>query len=165
MRGWLIALLTVLIASGCSTLSSDFDPPQVTLESFRGLPRNSEGMPRFELKLRVANPNVQALDIAGISYTVEILGAELLSGVGNDIPRIEGYASEVVALESSISLFQLLKLLASLGLEPHEQVDYKLSAKIDFNGLIPTQRVTEEGVFDLNTALGNAAQGLPSAAQ
>ena len=149
-------LLSVWLLAGCTTLDPDFDPPKVTLESFRGLPGQTEGMPRFELKLRIANPNVEPLDIAGISYTVELLGSELLNGVSRDVPRIEGYTSEVVTLESSLSLFQLLRLLASLGLEPHDEIDYKLSAKIDFNGLIPTQRVQETGVFDLSKAVGGA---------
>lgn len=165
MKAVFTILATALLLAGCSTLTQDFDPPKVTLDSFRGLP-GQEGMPRFEIKLRVANPNVAPLDIAGISYTVEVQGAELLSGVSNDVPRIEGYAEEVVTLESSLSLFHLLKLLANLGLQPQDQIDYKLGAKIDFNGFIPTQRVEEKGVFDLNKVLesapGSRAQPLAS---
>ncbi len=155
MKAFFTALITLVLLAGCSTLTQDFDPPKVTLDSFRGLP-GQEGMPRFEIKLRVANPNVEALDIAGISYTVEVQGSELLSGVSNDVPRIEGYTEEIVTLESSLSLFHLLKLLASLGLQPQDEIAYKLGAKIDFAGFIPTQRVEEKGVFDLNKVLESA---------
>ena len=80
----LLAGLMVL-ASGCATLT-DFDPPRVTMESLRALP--TEGaVPRFEIKLRVTNPNTDALDIAGVSYSLELLGRELLHGVTRDVPR------------------------------------------------------------------------------
>jgi LEA14-like dessication related protein len=151
-----IAVLAALcLLAGCASMTQDFDPPKVTLDSFKSLP-GSEGVPRFEIKLRVANPNVQALDIAGISYTIELLGSELVAGVSNDIPRIEGYAEEVITLESSLNLFQLLKLLARFGMQPADELDYRIAAKIDFNGLVPTQRVEDKGVINLNQALQSA---------
>ena len=146
---WTVLILALLALPGCSTLMQDIDPPKVTLESFRALP-GSEGVPRFEIKLRVANPNVQALDLAGVSYNIELLGTEVISGVTNEVPRIEGYTEEIVTLESSLQLFQLLKLFANLGMQPTEELNYRLTAKIDFKGLVPTQRVEESGVISLN---------------
>jgi LEA14-like dessication related protein len=140
--------VALLILSACASVVPQLDPPQVTLDSFRALPAQ-EGAPRFEILLRIANPNQQTLDIAGISYTVELLGAELVSGVTNEVPAIEGYTEEVVRIESSLKLFQLLKLLATLGREPGDSLDYRLLAKIDFRGLIPTQRLEEHGEITL----------------
>jgi LEA14-like dessication related protein len=127
---------------------AELDPPKVSLESFKALP--SEGAaPRFEIKLRIANPNKQALDIAGISYSVEILDQELVSGVTNDVPLIEGYTDEVVTLEAGLQLFQLVRLLTSLGQKATDSLDYRFAAKVDFNGFIPTQRVEETGSIKL----------------
>lgn len=130
-------------------MAPDIDPPKVSLESFRNLPSES-GSPRFEVKLRIANPNTQSLDIAGISYSIEILDKELVNGVTNDVPVIEGYSEEVVTLEAGLQLFQLLRLLTSLGTSQSEALAYRFSAKIDFNGFTPTQRLVETGEITLN---------------
>lgn len=137
-----------VLLTGCASITPQFDPPKVSVESFRSLP-SSGGAPRFEIKLRVANPNKQTLDIAGISYSVELLGKEVISGVTNDVPTIEGYSEEVVTLEAGLQLFQLLRLLSGLGRTQTEALDYRFSAKIDFNGFIPTQRIEETGEITL----------------
>ena len=141
-------LVTVFTAVGCAGLTPDMDPPKVTVESVQRLPSLGGG-PRFKIQLRVTNPNKQTLDIAGISYSIQVLDRELLSGVTNDVPVIEGYSEEIVTLEAGINLFQFLRLLAGLGKSTTDALDYRFSAKIDFNGFIPTQRVEETGVLNL----------------
>ena len=143
-----ILFTTLLAIGGCAALTPEFDAPKVTVESVDSFPSTGGG-PRFGIKLRVANPNKQALDIAGISYTVEIMGKDLVSGVTNDVPLIEGYSEEVVSLEASINMFQFLRLIAGLGKSSSDALEYRFSAKIDFNGFIPTQRVEETGVLNL----------------
>ncbi|MEH6584774.1 MAG: LEA type 2 family protein [Halioglobus sp.] len=141
-------ILMAIALVGCAGLTSDMDPPKVTVESVNALPSEDIG-PRFEIKLRVSNPNKQTLDIAGISYTIDLLGKELVSGVTNDVPVIEGYTDEVVTVEAGINMFQLLRLLADLGQAPTDALEYRFAAKIDFNGFIPTQRVEESGSLSL----------------
>jgi hypothetical protein len=143
-----IFFLLCLLLPGCAGLNPEMDPPRVSVESFRALPSENIG-PRFEIKLRVANPNKQSLDIVGISYTIAVLEKEILSGVTNEVPLLGPYSEEVVTLEAGINMFQMLRLLTSLGREPTDALAYKFSAKIDFNGFIPTQRVEEEGEFSL----------------
>ncbi len=147
-RLFITLMIGVLATAGCASISPEMDPPKVTVESVEGLP-SSGGGPRFKIKLRVTNPNKQTLDIAGISYSIEVLDRELLSGVTNEVPVIEGYSEEIVTLEAGINLFQFLRLLAGLGKSTADALDYRFSAKIDFNGFIPTQRVEETGVLDL----------------
>ena len=139
----------LLMLSACATLTSDVDPPKVTMESFRSIASES-GTPRFEIKLRVTNPNKQPLDVAGIGYSVEIQGKELVSGVTNDVPLVEAYSEEVVTLEASLQLFQLLRLVTSLATVESDALAYRFSAKIDFKGFTPTQRIEETGTISLD---------------
>jgi LEA14-like dessication related protein len=145
----LIIFAWLLMLSSCASITPDLDPPKVTLESFRALPSQGNA-PRFEITLRVVNPNKKTLDIAGISYSIELLDKELISGVTNDIPVIEGYSEEVVTLEAGLQLFQLMRLLTSLGSSASDSLEYRFSAKIDFNGFVPTQRIEETGEITLN---------------
>ena len=144
-------LLAVLVAMlvGCAGLPSDLDPPKVSLESFRSLPAAS-GLPRFEIKLRVINPNKQPLDIAGISYSIELLDREVITGVANDIPAIEGYGEGVVTLEAGLQLLEILQLMTGLGASRSDPLVYRFAAKIEFNGFMPTQRVQERGEIKMH---------------
>ena len=148
MMRQLVVICLAALLTACATLTGDLDPPKVTVENVESLP-NSGSTPRFLITLRIANPNKQALDIVGVSYSMELLGKELITGVTNEVPRIEAYSEQTVELEAGIRLFELLRLLAGLGLEQTEELDYRFEAKIDFEGFLPTQRVEETGVISL----------------
>ncbi|MEM1153921.1 MAG: LEA type 2 family protein [Pseudomonadota bacterium] len=145
----IVGLIVLAILSGCASLTEPIDPPKVTIDNFTSLPSAGSG-PQFEITLRIQNPNAQTLDIAGISYGIELAGREVISGVSNDVPVIEGYSEGLVTLNASLQFFQVLKLLASLGQTTADEMTYRFTAKIDFKGLIPTQRVEEEGQITLN---------------
>lgn len=142
-------LLLVLGLSACATLYGDMDPPSISIEDVSAVPSEG-GVPRFEVVLNVVNPNKRALDIAGIAYSLEIMGKELVMGVTDDVPRIEGYSEEKVTLQAGVQLVGILRLMASLGTTPTDALDYSFSAKIDFEGFLPTQRVEETGQISLN---------------
>ena len=142
-------LFGLLLLAGCASLTQELDPPRVSLTSFRSLPSEG-GAPRFEIKLSVINPNTQALNIAGISYAIELLDKELITGVANDIAPIEGYGEGEVTLEAGLQLFEVVRLVASLGEAEPGPLTYRFKAKIDFQGLMPTQRIEDSGEFILN---------------
>ena len=85
----------------------------------------------------------------GFKSMLELMGHEVITGVSNDVPEIGGYSEEVVTLQASLKLFQLLRLLAGLGQTPSDELTYRFAAKIDFRGLVPTQRVEETGQITL----------------
>lgn len=148
-RGATMLFLAFALLSGCASLAPELDPPKVSLLSFKTLP-GSGAAPRFEIKLRVMNPNKQTLDIAGISYSVELLGKELISGVTNEVTPIDGYGEGVVTLDAELQLLQMVQLMANLGSKVAQPLAYRFLAKIDFNGFVPTQRVEETGEIKLN---------------
>lgn len=143
----IVALAFCLV--GCGSLLQGIEPPKVSVDSVRSLPAGDAG-PRFQIVLRIANPNARALDIAGISYGIQLLGRELVSGVSNQVPRIEGYTEERVTIDAGINLLELLRLLGNLGHSSSEALDYKFTAKIDFRGVLPTQYVEDSGSIALN---------------
>ncbi len=141
-------LMALLVLSACAALQDDLDPPKISIENFRSLPGEGAG-PRFEVDLRIQNPNQQSLDIAGIGYEIALQDVDLISGVTNQVPLIEGYSEEVVTLESGLNTFHLLRFLAELGggRRTLDRLDYEVAVKVDFNGFMPTQRIVESGVI------------------
>ncbi|MEZ5573124.1 MAG: LEA type 2 family protein [Halioglobus sp.] len=145
-RAFLLVIFSLL--AGCAALTPEFDPPKISLVSFRSVP-SVGGAPKFEITLKVLNPNKEPLDIAGISYSIALLDREVITGVANDIPPIAGYGEGEVTLQAGLQLLELLRLLASLGTTDTEPLEYRFSAKIDFTGFMPTQRIVESGEINL----------------
>ena len=143
--GYCMLLLSLVFSGGCATLFGEQDPPAISMESFRTVTSEESGFPRFEVTLRVANPNKTALKIAGIAYSIEILGKELIMGVTDEVPVIEPYSEELVKLEAGLQVVGILRLMASLGTPPKEAMDYRFSAQIDFESFLPTQRIDHTG--------------------
>ena len=142
----LVAAAALLQA--CGALRPGFETPTVTVSSFRALP--SQGvLPNFEIGLHVVNPNREALDLEGVSYTVSLNGHELVKGVSNELPVIEGYGQGDVLLTATPNLFAGVRLVTELMSATTDTVRYELEAKLDPGGLYPAIRVTDSGEISL----------------
>lgn len=143
-----IAPLAALLLAGCAALTPGFEEPRVSVSSFR--PITGDGaVPQFEIGLRVSNPNAKALELAGISYAVEIEGKELITGVGNELPIVPAYGEADFKLTASVGLMDGLRLLTEMMNSPKETLSYSFKAKLDPGLLQPAIRVTESGQFSL----------------
>ena len=151
---WCRSVFVVLITSAvsaCVGMSPGFETPTVNVSSFRTLPSESS-MPKFEIGLQVINPNSEALKLRGVAYTVSIEGRELIKGVGNDLPVIEGYGEGEFIVTAAASLFEGAMLLKDLVGGPMDTLTYEFEAKLDVGTFIPAIRVKDEGEFNLQPA-------------
>lgn len=145
-----VVLLAVLLA-GCAGLRPGWETPTVTVKSVRAIP--SQGMlPEFEIDLHIVNPNREALKLAGVSYTVSLEGHELIKGVGNDLPVIEGYGEGVITLNASADLFAGVGLVRELMSSQKDTLSYQFEAKLDPGALRPSIRVKDSGEVSLSGA-------------
>ena len=143
----LLLTLFVLLA-GCGGMRPGYETPTVTVSSFRSVP--SEGaLPAFEIGLRVINPNREALELEGISYTISLEGHELIKGVARDLPVIEGYSEGDFVLAASANLFAGIRLITDLMGSGNDSFRYALEAKLDVGGLRPPIRVRDSGDISL----------------
>lgn len=153
-RGRPLAWLLAFSLCGCAALQPDYEAPTVSVTSFRALP--AQGGPlKFEIGLNVVNPNRQALDLAGVAYTVRLEDREILKGVANDLPRIDGYGTGEILLEVSPNLFEGIGLIRDLVAAPRDEFSYELEAKLDPGGLRPTIRVRDAGSVSLAPSGGS----------
>ena len=140
-----------MLLQACAGMQSDFDPPTVTVKSFRPAP--SQGvMPEFEIVLNVINPNREPLELEGIAYTVSLNGRDLIKGVGNDLPVIEGYGSGDFTLAASVSVYSGLRFFNDLMKSKDGVVRYELEAKLDIDSFWPAVRIKETGEFPMTSA-------------
>lgn len=143
---WLVLLLGLLPA--CAPLQPGFETPEVRVTSFKVLPSETIA-PRFEIGLHVINPNRSALKLVGLTYSVELEGRRVLSGVTSDLPVIAGYGEGDVVLQASADLINSLGLLSDLMNRPRETVTYDLNAKLDVGALMPSIRISKTGEISL----------------
>jgi LEA14-like dessication related protein len=144
-----------VLLAGCAGMRPGYETPTVTVKSVRAIP--SEGMlPEFEIDLHVVNPNREALKLAGVSYTVSLEGHELIQGVGNDLPVIDGYGEGDFTLNASADLFAGVGLIRDLMSSQKDTLSYSFEAKLDPGALRPSIRVKDSGEVSLS-GIGGAA--------
>lgn len=148
-RLFIVAVLALAAAlQACSGWRPGYETPTVTIKSFRALP--SEGaLPNFEIGLQVINPNREALKLRGVSYTVSLGGHELIKGVGNELPVIDGYGEGTLVLTASPNLFAGIRIVTELMKASNESVPYSLEAKLDVGRIGPAIRVRDSGEISL----------------
>lgn len=148
-----IVAITMLLA-GCAGMRPGWETPAVTVKSVRAIP--SEGvLPEFEIDLHVVNPNREALKLVGVSYTVTLEGHELIRGVGNDLPVIDGYGEGDFTLNASADLFAGVGLIRDLMSSGKDTLSYSFEAKLDPGALRPSIRVTDSGEVSLTGGHGS----------
>ena len=147
-----IAIVTAaVLLAGCAGLRPGWETPTVTVKSVRAIP--SQGvLPEFEIDLHVVNPNREKLKLAGVSYTVSLEGHELIKGVGNDLPVIEGYGEGDITLNASADLFAGVGLIRELMSTQKNTLSYEFEAKLDPGALRPAIRVKDTGKVSLTGA-------------
>ncbi len=149
-----IIAATALLA-GCAGLRPGWETPTVTVKAVRAIP--SEGMlPEFEIDLHVVNPNREALQLVGVSYTVSLEGHELIKGVGNELPVIDGYGEGDFTLHASADLFAGVGLIRELMSSQKDTLSYSFEAKLDPGALRPTIRIEDSGEVSLSGARRSA---------
>lgn len=152
-RAVLLAILCCVL-SACSTMLPGYEQPTVTVSSFRALP--SDGVvPDFEIGLHVINPNREALRLEGVSYTVSLGGHQLIKGVGNQLPVIEGYGEGDLTLTASANLLGGVRLVSELINNPADELPYVFEAKLDSGIFRRAIRVREAGEVSLQGTRAN----------
>jgi LEA14-like dessication related protein len=141
---WLLLAGLLALVSGCAVLRPDFEPPTVSVTSFRALPTASIA-PRFEIGLHVVNPNNFPLELQGIAYTIELEGHRILTGVANQLPRIAAYGEGDLLLQAAPDLFNTISLFSELLSQPREFFRYELLTKLDVGGMLPKIVVRKSG--------------------
>lgn len=143
-----VAILLLFALSGCAGMQTGYDPPSVSLTSFRFIPGDSI-VPKFEVGLRIINPNRDTLELEGLFYSITIENNKIISGVANDLPIIEGYGEEDVLLEAMVDVVGGAKLLQSLVHSQKSSIDYGFNAKLDLGSSQPPLRISEKGEFSM----------------
>ena len=143
---WLVVVCVGISFGGCASLPPDFEVPTLQINSVR--PINFDGFtPRFEIDLHIVNPNRDALELKGLSYTLHLSGRQVVSGATKNLPVVAAYGEADFKIDAKVSLLDGLQLLSKLMSEYQENINYEFKAKLDLGRFYPTIPITREGVL------------------
>ena len=146
-----LIVLALPLLGGCAGMGSGYETPTVAVQSFSPVESaDSSGLPTFEIGLHVINPNLEPLELAGLSYTISLGGQDLIKGVGNELPIIEGYGEGSFTVTAGFNLVAGIRLFRSLMAADSDSIDYAFKAKLDPGAFRRKIRITDSGTISLS---------------
>ncbi len=114
---------------------------------------------RFEIDLRIGNPNDFDLPLDGLTFDLEVNGEGFARGFSSEkitVPRLGEARLSVVASTTLIELVRQMQLLAERG-----DLDYRISGIAYFDSLVRRSAPYEsEGTFALRGSRGGLSRGI-----
>ena len=136
----------MFLAAGCASLRPGFETPSVYVTTFK--PISSESFsPRFEIGMRVVNPNASALNLRGMSYKVFLNDFEVVEGAANVLPEVPAYGEAEFNVIATIGLMEGMRFVNDLLQNTHGKVDYRLQARLDVGAMVPNIMIEKSGSF------------------
>jgi LEA14-like dessication related protein len=146
-----VLAMAAALLTGCVGMGSGYEVPTVSVQSFRPLASdNGGGLPAFEIRLHVTNPNLEPLELAGISYTISLDGQDLIKGVGNELPVIEGYGEGTFTVTAGFKIMAGIRFFRSLIGKDSDSFDYSFKAKLDPGAYKRKIRIADSGSISLS---------------
>ena len=136
----------IFLGTGCTTLRPDFVQPSVSVISFK--PLSSPNLaPRFEIGMRVLNPNSARLSLRGMSYKLFLNDYEVVEGAANELPAVPTYGEAEFKVIATIDLFESIRFVSDMLRNAPGQVTYRFQARIDTGSMNPTILIEKTGSF------------------
>ncbi|HDS1735954.1 LEA type 2 family protein [Pseudomonas sp. BP8] len=142
--------LVVLLASviNACALFQAHDPLNISVIGIEPLPGQELEL-RMAVKIRVQNPNENAVDFNGVALNLEVNGQPLAAGVSDQRGHIGRYDETVIVVPVSVTAFAFLRQAYGLSqVQSLQGLPYVLRGKLA-GGLLGTVRFTDQGKLNL----------------
>jgi len=141
-----------LLISGCAALQPR-DPLQVMVVGIDPLPGQGLEM-RMNVKLRVQNPNDQALEYDGIALEMDVQGKTFATGVSDAAGTVPRYGETVITVPVTISAFRMARqAMGLISRDSIDKIEYEMKGKLSSG--FSTARFVTKGSFGFPTAEPN----------
>lgn len=127
-------LMMCLWLSACVTNPDTLEPPNVTLANIAPAGDMTLFEQRYDVTLRVQNPNDAVLPVKGISYAISLNEQEFARGVSDDAVRIPALGEELVKVTVASSPLDWLRQIGQLQNNPAFSPSYSVQGKLYLQG-------------------------------
>lgn len=149
-RHWWITAAVVMMIASCSTMPKDFEAPRVNISDLT--PKEMAIFEqRFDVKLRIQNPNDVDLSVNGMRFDIELNEREFANGMTGERLTVPRFGSQTVDVEVFTTLASFLRQVQDLNASGGQKVRYRLkgTAFVDSPGTFKAP-FDEKGEIDLN---------------
>ena len=143
---WIMLSATML--NGCSALRQRPEPPLVGLAGIQ-LEDMTLFEQRYQLQLRVQNPNDVDLPISGLRCTLYINDREFAQGVSAAAVTVPRFGEAVLAVDVVSDLHSVFGQLRDSARASGKPVSYRLAGKLALEGYAVSLPFDYRGEFDL----------------
>jgi len=120
------AVLAILVMAGCTGLRN-LETPEVVVTSIRALDASLLEQ-RFEVGLRIYNPNNRDLQIDGVDFELDVNGQRLVRGTGATDLVLPRLGEAQTTIRASTSVLDIARQVMTAGRS--ETVSYTLSGRV-----------------------------------
>jgi len=123
---------SLLLLTGCSLFAPKFERPNLAVTGIQMLDGNFFAQ-NFLVRLKIQNPNDQALPVNGLSADLKIAGEPFATGVTNRAFTVPAFGETEFEMTVSANMAMgLLKLLAK-NQDQRDSIDYELNGKVSID--------------------------------
>ena len=139
----LVSLAAVLAIAGCASLAGR-DPLEVAVAGIEPMQEQGEGLElRLLVKLRVQNPNPDAISYGGAFVKVEVQDKTFATGVTDVGGTLPGF-SETVEVPVTVSMLRMVRQV--IGMKDAAQAD---QIRYTMSGKLGSHRFRASGEFSM----------------
>jgi len=144
----LLLCIAVLFVAGCATLGGR-DPLNVTVAGIE--PMQGEGLElRLGVKLRVQNPNDEAIDFNGAHVELNVQGRSFASGVSDASGTVPRYGETVLTIPVTVPMIKMaMNAISMVNGKYSGKIDYDLAGKLG-GPTFSSVRFASNGQLDLS---------------
>lgn len=148
----LTSLCSTVLLTGCAVLGPKLVTPDLKIVSVE-IVKSDLFEQRLKARMRVQNPNARALDVRGLTYTIEVGGEEFgrgMSGNSFTVPAMgEAEFDMIVTANMAGTLLRLASKAERSGGAP-ESLDYRIVGKVSLaSGLLRSVPFEQQGTLKL----------------
>jgi len=151
--GW-VAVATALLTAGCATMPKEYEMLRVHIADMT--PKDMAIFEqRFDVKLRIQNPNEVEFSINGLKFDIELNERDFANGMSGEHVVVPRFGSELVNVEVFTTLASFLRQIQDLSAGGGQKVRYRLkgTAFVDAPGSFKAP-FDEKGEIELNFGAG-----------
>lgn len=143
---WIMSSATLL--TGCGALRQRPEPPLVGLAGIQ-LQDMTLFEQRYQLQLRVQNPNDVDLPVSGLRCTLYINEREFAQGVSAAAVTVPRFSEAVLAVDVVSDLRRVFEQVRDSARASGKPVSYRLAGKLALEGYAVSLPFDYRGEFDL----------------
>jgi LEA14-like dessication related protein len=120
-----LPLMGWLVLAACATVPPDIEAPKVSIANIA--PKDfSVFEQRFDVQLRVQNPNDADLGIKGMRFDIDLNNQEFANGMSGEKITVPRFGSEVVNVEVITGISSFLRQFQGLNNSGASKIQYRL---------------------------------------